>query len=410
MIAEMTDGIEATIIGGPEYSQGDSDTIVWWLVELDDGTQAWVAANKSQQTLLVPAMGEEVDKAIASVSNDAEGPPSAESGILYPSRPILYTDIGAEGDIPSIHAVNQDGTYLGMVGTGVLIGWSPQGDRFAYLALDDPTGFPNSLVVAAIGEEGKTIFETEPGELIANVGPQSAWSPDGTQIALVLDKEETGRVVLVDVSSGQIVGEFPVQDPLSTVSGYLGLPTVKWSPDGQQLLLKEYGEVVVLSIKSGQSKSISPSLELGAMFPSREEWLSSSDDVIYLDIKLEPESIELQLLRTALDAEKPEQLLTEEQLKTLGIDIEDRTSMSIRLSPMGTYLALIASSGFEEHGNANLLIFDLSTLESELVDSWVISQPVAQWELAGSIISPVVWSPDEKALAFLDDLRYGVYH
>jgi hypothetical protein len=55
VLGAMSDGVEATIIGGPEYTRGDSDTIVWWLVELDDGTQAWAAANTSQQSLLMPA-------------------------------------------------------------------------------------------------------------------------------------------------------------------------------------------------------------------------------------------------------------------------------------------------------------------------------------------------------------------
>jgi hypothetical protein len=55
VVGSMSDGEEATIIGGPRMTQGDSDTIVWWLVQLDDGAQAWAAANTSQQTLLVPA-------------------------------------------------------------------------------------------------------------------------------------------------------------------------------------------------------------------------------------------------------------------------------------------------------------------------------------------------------------------
>lgn len=55
VLGAMTDGTEATIIGGPETTSGDSDTIVWWFVELDDGTQAWAAANTSQQSLLMPA-------------------------------------------------------------------------------------------------------------------------------------------------------------------------------------------------------------------------------------------------------------------------------------------------------------------------------------------------------------------
>ncbi len=55
VVGAMSDGEEATVIGGPRATQGDSDTIVWWLVQLDDGTQAWAAANTSTQTLLVPA-------------------------------------------------------------------------------------------------------------------------------------------------------------------------------------------------------------------------------------------------------------------------------------------------------------------------------------------------------------------
>lgn len=55
VVGNMAEGEAATIIGGPRMTQGDSDTIVWWLIQLDDGTQAWAAANTSRQTLLVPA-------------------------------------------------------------------------------------------------------------------------------------------------------------------------------------------------------------------------------------------------------------------------------------------------------------------------------------------------------------------
>jgi hypothetical protein len=54
-VGYMADGSQAQIVAGPQMTQGDSDTIVWWLVQLDDGTQAWAAANTSQQTLLIPA-------------------------------------------------------------------------------------------------------------------------------------------------------------------------------------------------------------------------------------------------------------------------------------------------------------------------------------------------------------------
>ena len=54
-IGELAEGNTAIIIGGPEYRQGDSDTIVWWFVELPNSVAAWTAANTSEQTLLMPA-------------------------------------------------------------------------------------------------------------------------------------------------------------------------------------------------------------------------------------------------------------------------------------------------------------------------------------------------------------------
>jgi hypothetical protein len=55
VVGEMAEGVVATIVGGPEFTQGDADTIVWWYVDLPNSTQAWAAANTSQQTLLMPA-------------------------------------------------------------------------------------------------------------------------------------------------------------------------------------------------------------------------------------------------------------------------------------------------------------------------------------------------------------------
>lgn len=54
-VGYMMDGDSALVIGGPSLSQGTSDTIVWWLVQLDDGTEAWAAANTSNEMLLTPA-------------------------------------------------------------------------------------------------------------------------------------------------------------------------------------------------------------------------------------------------------------------------------------------------------------------------------------------------------------------
>lgn len=51
---QMANGAEAVVVAGPVYTQGDSDTIVWWYVRLDDGSEGWAPANTSAVTLLLP--------------------------------------------------------------------------------------------------------------------------------------------------------------------------------------------------------------------------------------------------------------------------------------------------------------------------------------------------------------------
>jgi hypothetical protein len=53
-VGYMQESAEATVIGGPVMTRGDRDTIVWWYVQLDNGLQAWAAANTSDFALLEP--------------------------------------------------------------------------------------------------------------------------------------------------------------------------------------------------------------------------------------------------------------------------------------------------------------------------------------------------------------------
>ena len=53
-VTVISDGDTATVLGGPVWLEGDSDTIVWWYVEVDNATrdQGWTPANTSTLTLL----------------------------------------------------------------------------------------------------------------------------------------------------------------------------------------------------------------------------------------------------------------------------------------------------------------------------------------------------------------------
>jgi hypothetical protein len=50
----LQDGDTAVVVGGPVMLQGDTDTIVWWYVQLTDGTRGWTPANTSTLSLLEP--------------------------------------------------------------------------------------------------------------------------------------------------------------------------------------------------------------------------------------------------------------------------------------------------------------------------------------------------------------------
>ena len=54
VVAQLQDANQMTILNGPIWLQGNSDTIVWWYVRLDDGVEGWVPANSSELTLLEP--------------------------------------------------------------------------------------------------------------------------------------------------------------------------------------------------------------------------------------------------------------------------------------------------------------------------------------------------------------------
>ncbi|MBX3050541.1 MAG: hypothetical protein KF753_03640 [Caldilineaceae bacterium] len=54
IIGYLEPPMQATLINGPIWLQGNSDTIVWWFVRTDDGVEAWTPANTSEFTLLEP--------------------------------------------------------------------------------------------------------------------------------------------------------------------------------------------------------------------------------------------------------------------------------------------------------------------------------------------------------------------
>jgi len=55
VVGYLEPGMTATLVNGPIWLQGNSDTIVWWFLRTDSGVEAWAPANTSEFTLLEPA-------------------------------------------------------------------------------------------------------------------------------------------------------------------------------------------------------------------------------------------------------------------------------------------------------------------------------------------------------------------
>ena len=54
IVTHLQDADPMTILNGPIWLEGNSDTIVWWYVRVDSGPEGWVPANTSELTLLEP--------------------------------------------------------------------------------------------------------------------------------------------------------------------------------------------------------------------------------------------------------------------------------------------------------------------------------------------------------------------
>ncbi len=54
IVSNLQDANHMTILNGPIWLEGNSDTIVWWYVRVDNGAEGWVPANTSDLTLLEP--------------------------------------------------------------------------------------------------------------------------------------------------------------------------------------------------------------------------------------------------------------------------------------------------------------------------------------------------------------------
>lgn len=144
------------------------------------------------------------------------------------------------------HASDAMRSLAGTLGAGSLT-WSPDGQRIAYTVYTEGDSV-HDLRVIDVDTEREVVLAAGVGA-IHGIGP--VWSPDGESIVYQrqFDGGERHEVVLVmpDDTSGEtgLPGEVVIptfHEDLGGPSGYLYPYRVTWSPDGEYLLYRAWGE------------------------------------------------------------------------------------------------------------------------------------------------------------------------
>lgn len=120
-----------------------------------------------------------------------------------------------------IITVNADGTNLEAIGSGVMPGWSPAGNRIAFSQIS-PSG------VALMHADGSHREMIEPG------GWGAQWSPDGRKIAYTVRSGDKANIRMYDLVEGTKTDLFTAgESPYSSIYW-----NMTWSPDSNWLCFK----------------------------------------------------------------------------------------------------------------------------------------------------------------------------
>ena len=344
---------------------------------------------------------------LAIASCDETEPPPATPTLTLPSltatpieqggdaRPILY--MGAERDgvmsIVVTRAVYPDGRDLGTVVRSIGATWSPNGQQIAFVT---PTGM--SMNVADLQGETRTLINS-PGQWRPYYA-WPAWSPDGTEIALIEvgwcdDGSRISDVVVIDVAQGKSTLRFGPYDfwhaeGTQDGPGRFSMPeALRWSPDGTKLLVS-WDTVVVLDFATGRVEPISDTRAVA-------EWAPGSDAIYYYDVKRDPgskgRSVSSLNIKT-LGSDEATVLADGQRLEELGmIGTPGVIPGLLALSPSGSTLA--ATAGQSDDGTGTLRLYALA--DGEL---FAVERPAQSFQTEGRMVA-LDWSADGDSIAVL---------
>lgn len=176
---------------------------------------------------------------------------------------IVGTDVPRDSTIPPVTATRRGGYEPGAPS------WSPDGRYLVVGALrPNSTRFREGsnevlrLAVAPDANQADTWFDPIPGKSIGmreDLGP--VWSPDGTQMAAVVD----GRLAVLPVTrEGRPAG------PMKYLSTDLAT-SPSWSGDSHHVLYESLGRFRIVNVVDGSSVDVTPNLTWRAVSPTDQK-------------------------------------------------------------------------------------------------------------------------------------------
>jgi Tol biopolymer transport system component len=138
---------------------------------------------------------------------------------------------------------------------------SPNGKQVAFIAL-------NQLWLMEIGKAPRQITH----DAFYKQGP--AWSPDGSTLAYVSDKDGTENIYLLDLATGNARLLSACKDSAQIFPA--------WSPDGRRIAFQDQtGATLLADVSNGEIRTLAPS----TFFPGRPAWSADGSTVAIATVK-----------------------------------------------------------------------------------------------------------------------------
>jgi Tol biopolymer transport system component len=180
--------------------------------------------------------------ACASVPARAASPTASETAIVTREPWIVYQGGDTPGGITPLHLVRLDGSDDHVLALDELPGddvghpaWSPDGERIAFDLFEQVADSPDRVSVWVVGTDGSAATQVATCDLPCLQLAYPAWSPDGTEIALVRYDYETdgtwgpSAVEVLDLATGE-------RRVLTETPAPVAVFTPRWSPDGSAIV------------------------------------------------------------------------------------------------------------------------------------------------------------------------------